>query len=367
MKQEALVILEDLKRYNADELFYKRCHELRNDNMALLAHIKSIAPDELVGRAIIIPQGIFPPEVPNTLMGRGGPGRPFRMTEDFIFSRYFPNRDICLLKHNRYCPVFVHFHEFFEVFYCLSGGCVSTIDGERISFSAGNFCFIQPLTNHTTEVFDDSIVISFVIRKSTFDEFFFNLLTGNNLLSRFFMGGLFFPNADKYIIFDTGGDNELLDMIFDMLIEQAVDDPYSNNIMRNRIEIFFSLLMRRYGNRPIIRETGQGAIKNKHLDMITYINENFRTVTLARIARHFNLERAYCSRLIKTITGKTFTAIICDIRMRFARKLLQDSNERIYDISYSLGFENQETFIRAFKKNFAQSPGEYRRRYRQNP
>jgi AraC-like DNA-binding protein/mannose-6-phosphate isomerase-like protein (cupin superfamily) len=366
MKRNAFAILEELRHYNAGELFYKRCYELRNDRAALRAYIMSIDPDESEFQDIVIPRGVFPHKVPSMGLPLPANGQPFKMTEDFIFSNRFLNRDIILKKHDRYCPAFVHFHEFFEVFYCLSGGCVSTIDGKRISFSEGNLCFILPHTNHMTEIFSDSIVINLLIRKSTFDEFCFNLLTGNNLLSRFFMGGLFFSKAGKYVIFDTSEDTEFPDMILDMFAEQAVDDAYSNSIMRNRIEIFFSLLMRRYGNRPVTQKDEQRAIKNKHMDMIAYINENFRTVTLAQLARHFNLERAYCSRLIKAITGKTFTALICGIRMRFAKQLLQDSNERIYDISYSLGFENQETFIRTFKKTFAQSPAEYRRRYRQN-
>ncbi|MDR3167976.1 MAG: AraC family transcriptional regulator [Treponema sp.] len=51
--------------------------------------------------------------------------------------------------------------------------------------------------------------------------------------------------------------------------------------------------------------------------------------------------------------------------MRFAKHLLQNSDMRIYEISYSLGFESQENFIRTFKKTCGKTPTAYRRQYRQ--
>jgi YesN/AraC family two-component response regulator len=213
------------------------------------------------------------------------------------------------------------------------------------------------------EVFDDSLIINFFIKKSTFDEIFFNLLTTNNILSRFFMGSLFLQNpAQQCIIFDTGSDRGLLEELFALLNEQSINDTYSNRIMENRIEIFFALLIRKYGKTPLIHDQTQK--ENDHWDMIAYINENFRTVTLSKIARKFNFEISYCSRLIKACTGKNFTALLSEIRMRYAKKLLLDSSERIYDISYSLGFENQETFIRAFKKNCGVTPSQFRVSYK---
>jgi AraC-like DNA-binding protein/mannose-6-phosphate isomerase-like protein (cupin superfamily) len=289
----------------------------------------------------------------------------FMNSKKLFFPKEFPGRNVFLEKHDRYYPVFVHSHEFFEIFYCLSGACDSTMGGERIKFHEGSLCFIPPLTNHTVEVFDDSIVIDFIIRKNTFDVFGFDLLSADDLLGRFFNEGLYGSASGQYMIINIGKDNELLDMLFDMFIEQKTDDPFTNRIMENRIKIFFLLVLRRYGSKAIVGTNGQGVGNNKYLDMIGYINENFRTVSLVTLARHFNLEKSYCSRLIKVIAGKTYKEIVRDKQMSFARHLLQNSDMRIWEISYSLGFENQETFIRTFKKACGKSPSAYRRQYRQ--
>jgi AraC-like DNA-binding protein len=152
----------------------------------------------------------------------------------------------------------------------------------------------------------------------------------------------------------------MIEYFFSMLIEQSRNDIYSDRIMDNLISIFFTLLVRKHGNRPVA--SGQtDAPRDRYGGMITYIYHNFRTVTLAKTAKRFNISAAHCSRLIKGITGKNFTALLKGIRMKHARTMLDSSGTRIYDISYFLGYENQETFIRAFKREYGVSPAQYRK------
>jgi AraC-like DNA-binding protein/quercetin dioxygenase-like cupin family protein len=364
MRQEALAILEELRRYNDKELFFERCYELRNDQTALKAHLKSVSRECLIKWKYDIANIALPAKAKGINRLPTSDRFPIK-TRKLLFPKRFSGRNVFLKKHDRYNPVFVHCHEFFEIFYCLSGACVSTIGGERISFHEGSLCFIPPLTYHTMEVFDDSIVITLGMRKNDFDVFGFDMLTADNLLGRFFTEGLYSTKSGQCIIINTDKDHELLDMIFDMLVEQKIDDPFTNRIMEYRIKIFLFLALRRYGSKASVGINGQSAVKNKYTDMIRYINENFRTLSLAKLARHFNLETSYCSRLIKTVTGKTYIEIIRDNQMRFAKHLLQNSDMRIYEISYSLGFGSQENFIRTFKKICGKSPTAYRRQYRQ--
>jgi AraC-like DNA-binding protein/quercetin dioxygenase-like cupin family protein len=363
MKQEALAVLEELRRYTDKEFFFKRCYELRNDQTALKAHLKSVNRESQINWKYDLKNLVLPAKGINYLFL--APDRSSIKTRKLLFPKRFFNRNVFLKKHDRYNPVFVHCHDFFEIFYCLSGACISTIGRERISFHEGSLCFIPPLIYHTMEVFDDSIVIIFVIRKSNFDVFGFDLLTTDNLLGRFFTEGLYSVKSGRYIIINSDKDSELLDMIFDMLVEQKTDDPFTSRIMENQIKIFLFLVLRRYGGKAIVGTEGQGAAGNKHLDMIRYINENFRTLSLEKLARHFNLEKSYCSRLVKAIAGKTYKEIVRDNQMHFAKHLLQNTDMRIYEISYSLGFESQENFIRTFKKTWGRSPTAYRRQCRQ--
>jgi AraC-like DNA-binding protein/mannose-6-phosphate isomerase-like protein (cupin superfamily) len=330
-------ILEELEQYNDDECYYRRWYELRHDLKALLEYAEAYGEEKIAERYLIHPR----------ILLDGGTGR---LSEEQIFNREsnFKTRNVILMKHNRYSPVLEHSHSYFETLFVLSGSCTNTIGGKRLLMTAGQLCFIAPCTRHSLAVFDDSIIINIIIRKSTFDEIFFNLLTTGDILSRFFLGNLCFVHPIGYLAFDIGNDPETTEQLFAMLIEQSRHDVHSERIMDNLVSVFFSLLVRKYGNSPIAYEQSS-ALKERHWDMINYIYDNFRTVTLAKTAARFNISTAHCSRLIEVITGKNFTALVRDIRMRHAQNMLTPSQTRIYDISYFLGYKNQETFIRAFQ------------------
>jgi AraC-like DNA-binding protein/mannose-6-phosphate isomerase-like protein (cupin superfamily) len=343
-------ILEELEQYNDEECYYRRWYELRDDRKALLEYAEAYGEEKIAERYLIHPRMIL----------NGGAGR--RLSEENIFNREssFKMRNVILMKHNRYSPVFEHSHDYFETFFVFSGTCTNTIGGKHLLMTAGQLCFIAPCAHHSLAVFDDSIIVNIIIRKSTFDEIFFNLLTTNDILSRFFLGNLCFVHPIEYLIFDIGNDPEMTEQLFALLIEQSRYDVHSERIMDSLISVFFSLLVRKYGNSPIAHEQSSN-IKERHWDMINHIYDNFRTVTLAKTADRFNISTAHCSRLIEGITGKNFTALVRDIRMKHAQIMLTSSQTRIYDISYFLGYENQETFIRVFKKCHGTSPAQYRK------
>jgi AraC-like DNA-binding protein/quercetin dioxygenase-like cupin family protein len=349
-------VLAELEAFNENEHYYRRCYELRDDARALGEHMEAHR-EAITTQQLIPPWGI-------------AEGSFLRIEEDLLFNHtalHLKTRNVFLRKHDRYSPVFEHIHGYFETFFVFQGRCTNIIGGKRIAMGAGQLCFIAPNTHHALEVTDDhSIIINILIRKSTFDEIFFSLLTTGDILSKFFLGNLCSVNPIEYLIFDIAGDPEMTEWFLTLLVEQSHDDLHSARIMDNLISVFFSLLVRKYGNNPIAYEQ-TNAQKTRHWDMITYIYENFRTISLAKTAKRFNLSVAHCSRLIKAVTGKSFSTLIRDIRMKQAEFMLASSKTRIYDISYFLGYENQETFIRAFKKWHGLSPALYRKEHAKTP
>jgi AraC-like DNA-binding protein/mannose-6-phosphate isomerase-like protein (cupin superfamily) len=333
------MVLADVEKYNENELFYKRCYELRSDPDAMDKYIASIDKKFFEDQKSIHPIKKDRPAI----------------TESYLFGE-MKERNILLCKHDRYTPAFVHYHDYFEVFYVLSGQCVNSIGTECFPLPAGSLCFIAPYINHTMEVFDDSIVINICFRKTTFDNIFFNLLTSHNFLSFFFTSNLYPVDPVEYLVLDIGADINMIGAIYSMLIEQTRRDEYSNRIMENLVTMFFTLVARKeVKNQPFIG-------KMEQLRYISYINEHFRTVTLVDVAKQFNISTAHCSRLIKALTGKNFTELVRDIRLRHAQSILASTNVKVYDVSYSLGYKNQETFIRNFKKALGLSPNQYRNR-----
>ena len=95
-------------------------------------------------------------------------------------------------------------------------------------------------------------------------------------------------------------------------------------------------------------------------EILRYMQKHFRTVTLGELADHFHFSEAYTSRLIKRVTGSTFTKLLTDLRMERAANYLKGTTLPIAAICESVGYLNPEHFSRTFKKIYRQTPGAYR-------
>jgi len=58
-------------------------------------------------------------------------------------------------------------------------------ENETLTLSSGELCIISPGSMHDMYASDDSIAVSIMIRKDTFENTFFRLLSQKNLLADF--------------------------------------------------------------------------------------------------------------------------------------------------------------------------------------
>ena len=94
------------------------------------------------------------------------------------------------------------------------------------------------------------------------------------------------------------------------------------------------------------------------------IRQNFSTITLSDLARHLHYTVPYCSKYLKEHLGCTFSELVRRMRFQAAEDYLINSDMSVNQISETLGYENPENFIRAFKKNFGMTPARYRQKNR---
>ena len=81
---------------------------------------------------------------------------------------------------------------------------------------------------------------------------------------------------------------------------------------------------------------------------------------LQLIASVFGISIPYLSRFFKEQTGENLNSYINNMRIAKAKELLQHDNVTISDVAKNVGFNNDSSFIRVFKKNTGKTPGAYK-------
>jgi AraC-like DNA-binding protein/mannose-6-phosphate isomerase-like protein (cupin superfamily) len=339
-------MLSELQKYNEDELFYKNYYEMKQtDNFE--SFLKSLDMKYINERLLITPdiEGGFMPD---------------SVGDDAFFFDDNDKNNVILSKHNRYTPVFNHQHQFFELVYVLQGSCRQNIQHQHFILKEGDFCLIAPTSIHSIEVFDDSLIINILIRFSTFEEIFYSILKDTNKISTFFTNILYTKTYKDYLIISSYDDLFIREHILTMYIENLEKKKYYESILDSELIILFSKLLQNYEN-TIRLPNDRKKFSNDFSNMIAYIDKNYQTTTLKAIAQEFHFSTAYCSRIIKNYTGKSFTQLQQAIRFHKACFFLENTNKAISEISELVGFNNVEHFNRLFKKIYQQTPGEYRK------
>ena len=83
-------------------------------------------------------------------------------------------------------------------------------------------------------------------------------------------------------------------------------------------------------------------------------------VSLTEIAKSVNLSANYLSEKFKEVTGVNFVRYVGQTRTAKARDLLRNSNLRISEIAFAVGFQSLSQFNRVFKKLTRKSPTQFR-------
>ncbi|MDR3714508.1 MAG: helix-turn-helix transcriptional regulator [Puia sp.] len=78
-----------------------------------------------------------------------------------------------------------------------------------------------------------------------------------------------------------------------------------------------------------------------------------------------NLSLSYLNEVVKASTGFSVSHWIQYEILLEARRLLYYSDQSVKEIAYELGYEDPAYFSRLFRKMTRQTPGEFRRRYRE--
>lgn len=115
----------------------------------------------------------------------------------------------------------------------------------------------------------------------------------------------------------------------------------------------------------ITKESSNTVLRDRIID---FVSENLDNpdLCLAMIAGALDVSEKYVSRYFKDQTGQNLIAYIEELRMEKATGLITGSVIPLKEVSIAVGYLNNNTFYKAFKRKYGMSPGDYRRTSQSN-
>lgn len=273
----------------------------------------------------------------------------------------FAQRDVDIIMPFFDEAIKVHQHDFFEIAYLLSGTGILHFEKEKKVLEAGDFCIISPYTDHDVELNRDTVLLDVLIRKSTFEHSFYNVLQGDSILASFFGNCLYLP-SHNYLLMNCVPNRRITNTIRNMLIESISMRPYTNEIENLYLSLLLAEVLRSHTRVSSCYQTEIGS--NIPISLIlTYIKSNYRNITLGAVAEFFGYDTAYLGKMIKMYTNMYYNEIVNKCKIDQAVRLLKNSDYSLQIIGEQVGFNSYDHFSRTFKKVMGVSPKNYRKQH----
>lgn len=242
----------------------------------------------------------------------------------------------------------MHAHESYEIYILIRGTKSYFIESDFFSVNAGEVVLISSEKLHKTGGYGCyRALISFS------DEFlrkYFTQTAIDKMLSCFDKNHVK-PTKEQF--------DEILKIVNIMLKNQA--DKIEGDAFLHLAEILKILKESPESNKSVIEAKGYA---NK---IIEYVNSNYASIGgLKDVAEKFYVNKSYLCRLFKRETGMQFTTFLNKIKVRSAVNLLLTTNKSISEIAYLVGFSTSAYFCNIFKKEYAVTPHEYKKRHSLN-
>lgn len=287
----------------------------------------------------------------------------------FSASDFFaPNESVYIQRSDEYGEYvgIMHKHEFIEIVYVIAGKATHIVDGTEYSVKSGDISVINRMEEHC-----------FIEDNSDDGENFaaYDLMFTPDFLNGTFIGGEDFSTLSKSFLFyslfpDENGYIKRLNLIkncnfefgtlFDKIYKEYKTRPsgYINLIRVYTAELIIKLMRKLENEKNSVLTAGQKEIAD---NVIEYIKANYNIgIKMEDLSQKLFFNKNYIGKIFKRETGKPVTEFIREIRINEICRRLADTDDNVYDIAVSCGYNDMKSFYAAFKKCTGLTPKEFR-------
>lgn len=150
-------------------------------------------------------------------------------------------------------------------------------------------------------------------------------------------------------------------------VDDYVTKPFNLDVLLSRAQNLITgrRLLRAKYSRMLTLQPGEVVVESTEelflRKVITLIETHLADPDLdvQRLERELALSNTQLYRKLKALTGKGGNELIRTFRLHRAAQLLQAGGRQVAEVAYAVGFNDPNYFIRAFRKEFGTSPGEW--------
>ena len=240
------------------------------------------------------------------------------------------------------CPM--HTHDFYEIYYFVSGECSYLVEGTLYSLKPGDIMIMRPLEAHKCIVNSSNTPYERIVIEVKFD-FFSHIDPENTLLSA--MENRPLGTLNKFSVKDFG--------------HNMCNDCYNSIILQperiKRIDIVSRTLLI-LSEAKIVIEKSSNPLRVSDIGskIIDYVNSNlYNQISLETISNEFFISQSQINRIFKKKTGSSVGQYISTKRLLTARNKIRAGNTAS-QVSSECGYNDYSAFYRAYLKYFGISP-----------
>lgn len=275
---------------------------------------------------------------------------------------FFNDGEIAITKSNRFSYVPAHTHSFIELNYVYAGKCTQYINDEKITLHAGELILMdKEIVQRIDYTGQDDIVVNILIKSAPNVEQLLNLIPSSlNVVSELIANITNHHTLhNNFILFDLNR-NSIAKHVIEVLIQKGLTLPVPSQRTQSIVLLFSSLIIELPSTvtKSLINFTDPE--RSSVNPIIRYINDHYLTATLGSTAKKFDYNPNYLSNKLKHSTDKSFQELLDRRRLTVAENLMIKTNLTNEEICDLIGYQNNSSLYRLYKKYLNTTPAEYR-------
>lgn len=256
--------------------------------------------------------------------------------------------------------LYLHWHDEIELLYIRKGSAVVQIDEKESVVREGEAAFIPSGAIHTAVVHGSK-------------EFWFNAVVFNinfltsgvsdviqlQYIDRIKLRGILLP---LFIGKRAAWERRIIDeLVFLFAASRRKAAGYELSIKGSLFKVFAELVSQSVDAPATTQRTKQDLDRLKLV--IQYIHANYpQKLSLDDMAALSNLSKYYFCRFFKLCIGKSPVEYLHFYRILKSEELLKETNLKVLDIAFEVGFNDLSHFTRLFHKQTGLTPSQFRNR-----